>query len=86
MDEAVKILTFQNEFEAKLLSGLLEEMKIPHLLRSYHDLAMDGLWQSHSFWGHLEAPEKYKDEILKLFTEMSKPGNIQDTPGMEESV
>lgn len=81
MDDAVKILSFENEIEAKLLSGLLDEVKIPHLLRSYHDLAMDGLWQSHSFWGHLEAPERYREEILKIYNGMSIPGNIQNTPG-----
>lgn len=78
MDEVVKIITFNNEIEANLLSGLLDEMKIPHLLRTYHDLAMDGLWQTQSSWGHLEAPEEYRDEILKVYNEMSRPGNIED--------
>lgn len=78
MDEAVKILSLQNEIEAKLLSGLLDEMKIPHIIRSYRDMAMDGLWQSHTFWGHLEAPEKYADEIIKVYNEMSLPGNLTE--------
>lgn len=78
MDETVKILSLQNEIEARLLSGLLDEAGIPHILRSYHDLAMDGLWQSHTFWGHVEASEQYKSEILKIYNEMSQPGNISD--------
>ncbi|MGE5421212.1 MAG: hypothetical protein ACM3UT_13565 [Chloroflexota bacterium] len=78
MAETVKILTFDNEIEAGLLSGLLDEMNIPHILRSYHDLAMDGLWQAQSSWGHLEAPEKYREEILKVFSEMSRPGNVEE--------
>lgn len=78
MAETVKILTFDNEIEARLLSGLLDEMKIPYILRSYHDLAMDGLWQTQSSWGHLEAPEKFRDEILKVFSEMSRPGNMEE--------
>lgn len=78
MTDTVKILTFDNEIEARLLSGLLDEMNIPHILRSYHDLAMDGLWQTQSSWGHLEAPDQYREEILKVFSEMSRPGNVEE--------
>ncbi len=68
----VKVLTFNNEFEARMLSEILTEKKIPHILRSYHDSAYDGLWQLQSGWGHVEAPEEYRDEILSIFDQMSK--------------
>ena len=71
MTKAVKILVLDNEIEAKLLSGLLSEKRIPHLIRSYHDSVYDGLFQLQSGWGHLEAPEKYREEILKIYKEMS---------------
>jgi hypothetical protein len=71
MNKAIKIVTLSNEFEARLLDGLLNEKGIPHLLRSYHDSAYDGLWQTDSRWGHLEAPVEFKEEILKIFNEMS---------------
>jgi hypothetical protein len=71
MNRAVKILSFNNEFEAKLLDEILNNKEIPHLIRSYHDSAYDGLWQNQSGWGHLEAPEEYKEEILQVFNEMS---------------
>ncbi|HEX2922324.1 MAG TPA: hypothetical protein VHO50_14270 [Bacteroidales bacterium] len=79
MAETLKIVTFENEVEAKLLSGLLDEMKIPHLLRTYHDSALDGSWQTPTHWGHLEAPEQFKDEILRIYNEMSKPGNLTES-------
>ena len=69
---STKILIFNNEFEASLLDEILTEKKIPHLIRSYHDSAYDGLWQSQSGWGHLEAPEEYEEEILRIFNEMSQ--------------
>ena len=72
MSAPVKILTFSNEFEAMLLDGLLKEKNIPHIIRSYHDSAYDGLWQTQSSWGHLEAPEEYHDEIMQIFTEMQQ--------------
>ena len=71
MTKAVKILVLNNEIEAKLLSGILKEKNIPHLIRSYHDSAYDGLWQVQSGWGHLEAPPEYKKEILKIYEEIS---------------
>lgn len=71
MDKAVKILILNNEIEAKLLDGLLTEKEIPHLIRSYHDSALDGLWQMNSGWGHLEAPEAFRDEIMSIYNGMS---------------
>jgi hypothetical protein len=71
MSAPVKILTFSNEFEAMLLDGLLKEKEIPHIIRSYHDSALDGLWQTQTSWGHLEAPEEFRDEILEIFNKMS---------------
>jgi hypothetical protein len=67
----VKILVFSNEFEAKLLDGLLNENGIPHIIRSYHDSAYDGLWQTKTSWGHIEAPEEFRDEIMELYKGMS---------------
>jgi len=71
MNKAVKILVLNNPIEANLLEGLLMEREIPHLIRSYHDSAYDGLWQIQSGWGHLEAPEEFREEILKIYNEMS---------------
>jgi len=40
-----KILVLDNDVEAQLLDAVLTEEQIPHLMRSYHDRAYDGLWQ-----------------------------------------
>jgi hypothetical protein len=71
MSRPVKILIFKNEIEAMLLDEILTEKEIPHIIRSYHDSAYDGLWQSQSGWGHVEAPEVHREEILKIYDEMS---------------
>ena len=76
MERAVKILEFKNQIEAILLEGLLKEKGIPHIIRSYHDSALDGLWQTQSGWGHLEANEENREEIMMIFREMSN----QDFP------
>jgi hypothetical protein len=72
MGNPVKILMLQNEIEAMLLDEILTDKEIPHLIRSYHDSAYDGLWQSQSGWGHLEASEEFREEILKTYNEMSQ--------------
>jgi hypothetical protein len=72
MDRTVKILVLDNAIEANLLDGLLKEREIPHIIRSYHDSAYDGLWQVHSGWGQLDAPEKFKEEILLIYNKMSE--------------
>jgi hypothetical protein len=68
----VKILIFKNEIEAILLDEILTEKKIPHIIRSYHDSALDGLWQTQSAWGHIEAPEEHRKEIVQIYNEMSQ--------------
>ena len=74
MSKAIKILEFDNQFEAIRLDEILTEKNIPHLLRTYHDAAYDGLWQSQSNWGHLEAPGEYYDEIKLIYAELLKNG------------
>jgi uncharacterized protein (UPF0147 family) len=71
MSNPVKILMFKNEIEAMLLDEILTDKQIPHLIRSYHDSAYDGLWQTQSGWGHIEAPEEFADEILSTYSQMS---------------
>jgi hypothetical protein len=74
MSRAVKILEFKNEFEAIRLSDILTEENVPHLIRTYHDSAYDGLWQTQSNWGHIEAPEEFSDRIKQIYTEFSNNG------------
>jgi hypothetical protein len=72
MSNPVKILSFSNEIEAMLLDEILTEKRIPHILRSYRDSAYDGLWQTQTSWGHIEAPEEHSEEIIKIFNELSQ--------------
>lgn len=64
--EFVKIIIFENEVEARHLEAILKERNIPHLIRSYHDLVYDGIFQTQKGWGHLEAPEQFRQEIEEI--------------------
>jgi hypothetical protein len=74
IDKTVKILILNNAIEADLLDGILNEREIPHIIRSYHDSAYDGLFQVQSGWGQLDAPEEFKEEILAIYNGM----NVKD--------
>jgi hypothetical protein len=64
------ILTVENEVEARRIEGVLQDNKIPHMLRSYHDSAYDGLWQMQKGWGRIEAPAAYKDRIIEIYNDI----------------
>ena len=68
----VKILSFGDQFEAMLLDEILNERNIPHIVKSYSDLALSSIWQTQSIWGHLEAPEEFKSEIMDIYNNMLK--------------
>ena len=66
MERFEKIATLDNEIEALHVRGELEERGIPFAMRSYYDLAYDGLFQFSGGWGHIEAPPEHRDEILEI--------------------
>ena len=72
MSRLVKILSLSNQFEAMLLGEILNEREIPHIIKSYRDSALNGIWQTQSIWGHLEASEEFRDEIMEIYNNISK--------------
>jgi len=70
MDDYTKVALIDNEFEAQLLDSILEERGVPHLLRSYHDTAFDGLFQAQKGWGYVSAPARHHSEILKIIEDI----------------
>ncbi|MTI71944.1 MAG: hypothetical protein FH751_16985 [Firmicutes bacterium] len=72
MSSLIKILILENEVEANLLDEILKDKNIPHIIRSYHDLAYDGIFQTQKGWGHVEALDKYKEEILEIYNDIKQ--------------
>ncbi|MDZ7699648.1 MAG: hypothetical protein U5R49_22875 [Deltaproteobacteria bacterium] len=79
MADYEKIATLDNEFEAQLLASILEEREIPHRLRSYHDTAFDGLFQTQKGWGVVQAPDAYRNEIREIIADIRK--GYEDSDG-----
>lgn len=70
MDEYKKIVVLDNEIEAQLMDSILTERNIPHRMKSYHDSAYDGIFQAQKGWGHIEAPLRYKEEIIAIHADL----------------
>lgn len=72
MENFEKISGLDNEIQAQLLKSVLTDEEIPHMVRSYHDTALDGLFQGQYGWGHIEAPPEYKERILGIIDDLNQ--------------
>ncbi len=77
-----RIAIIQSELEAQMLKDELDKRDIPHVIKSYHDSALDGLFQASHGWGEIDAAEEHKDEILKLVDDL-KAAYEQDNNGSD---
>jgi len=53
-----------------MLTSELDKRGIPHVIKSYRDSALDGLFQASHGWGQVEAEDERKDEVLALIEEL----------------
>jgi hypothetical protein len=72
MDKLEKIAVLDNEVQAELVDSVLSERGIPHLMRSYHDSAYDGLFQGQGGWGHVEAPASFREDIMAVIEDIRR--------------
>jgi hypothetical protein len=80
MDKLEKIAVLDSEVQAELVDSVLEERDIPHLMRSYHDSAYDGIFQTHAGWGQIEAPAAFREEILAVIEDVKRQAAAQNPP------
>ena len=72
MDEFEKILDLSNEFEAERLEEILKVKNIPYGLVPVSDSAFGSIEVLENGWGYLEAPARFKNEILKIYEDLTK--------------
>lgn len=65
-----KVAAVDNEAEAERLDVELNNQNIPHVMRSYHDSALDGIYQFSQGWGEVEAPNERKAEVLSILNDI----------------
>ena len=71
-DRYDKVDVLESEIEAQLLQSTLNERGIPHRIRSYHDTAYDGLFQTQKGWGLVSAPAASSEAIKSILAEVRK--------------
>jgi hypothetical protein len=76
MSRTVRVVTLRNEVEAGIMKAELEQRGIPHMLRTFHDSAYDGLYQMQQGWGVIEAAEENRREIEEVYADLCG----QDSP------
>ena len=47
-------------------------------MRSYHDTAFDGLFQTQKGWGYVSGPEEYINEIIEIVEEIKKGADVSE--------
>lgn len=75
MDDLQKIAVLENEVEANLLASILKERNIPHIIKSYHDVAYNGIFQFQKGWGHINSTLVHKGIILEILEDIRKQGS-----------
>lgn len=61
-----KIAVLESPFEAQVAASILEDEEIPHMIRSYHDTAYDGLFQMQKGWGEIRALPGDADRVREI--------------------
>jgi len=69
-DAFITVAVIENVIEAQLLESILSERNIPHRIRSHHDTAYDGLFQTQKGWGEIKAPIRYQTEIKTIIDQV----------------
>ena len=67
-----KVAVLNSEAQARILESKLKEENIPHILRSYQEAAFDGVFQLHKGWGHVEAPDEYRAEVIRILDDLTE--------------
>jgi len=72
MEEFEKILDLDNEFETSILEEVLTDRKIPYGIVRADDSSFGSIESMEFGWGYVEAPGKFKDEIIEIYAEITK--------------
>jgi len=69
-----RVAVLAHAVEADRLDVELNNRQIPHVMVSYGDSALDGLYQVAHGWGHVEAPVRHQAAVLSLLDDIRQGG------------
>ena len=67
-----KVAVLDNEVQAELMDEVLSGRNLPHIMQSYYDSALDGIFQAQKGWGVILAPASAREEILAALAEIKR--------------
>lgn len=71
MEHYEKILRLDNAFEAERMREVLEGLNIPFSIIERTDSSLGGISEMEFGWGYVEAPPEKRDEVLKIYREIT---------------
>jgi len=77
-EDFIKISVLENAIEAQIFDSILNDLNIPHRIRSYHDTALNGLYQAQKGWGIIEAPMSYQKELVEIIDKVKSCTHFSD--------
>jgi len=80
-----RIAVLAHAVEADRLDVELNNRQIPHVMVSYGDSALDGLFQVAHGWGHVEAPVVHQDAVLSILEDIRQGGPEPEGDGVPGS-
>lgn len=72
----IKVMVLENHAEAQVLGSMLEQLDIPHRIRTFHDTAYNGLFQVQKGWGEIYAPPQFETEILDILADIRSQESV----------
>jgi hypothetical protein len=75
-----KAVVLDNEVQAELMDEILSGRDIPHIMQSYHDSALDGIFQAGKGWGVILAPANFREEILAALADVKSQSQSSGGP------
>ena len=80
-----RIAVLDNEVQAEWVDAVLSDRETPHLMQSYYDSALDGIFQAQKGWGVILAPPDFKNDILAVLEDFkrqfqSPPSDLDGNP------
>jgi hypothetical protein len=67
-----RIDVLDNAVQAGLLDTILAERGSPHTMKTFHDSAYDGIFQTQKGWGVILAAPRFRDEIMAVLEEIKR--------------
>jgi hypothetical protein len=74
--EFVKVKIVENQFEADIIKGVLENEGVPVMVRSFHDTSFDGIFESQKGWGVILVPDGKKEKALIVIEQLKDSDKV----------